>query len=203
MDALIRHYDQLVMEGNDPFRDPPVLRAYMDRWDGEPFLELLALAPDVSALEIGVGTGRLAGRVLPRCARLVGIDCSPRTIRRAQENLRGAEHLELLCGDFMTWPFEERFDRIYSSLTLWHIRDKRAAIDKAASLLAPGGRLVLSLSKECERSLCCFEGVEVPLYPDDPADTRRFMQEAGLTPIEERDTEFAHLLCAVAPDEPI
>lgn len=65
MDALIRHYDQLVMEGNDPFRDPPVLRAYMDRWDGEPFLELLALAPDVSALEIGVGTGRLAGCAAP------------------------------------------------------------------------------------------------------------------------------------------
>ena len=35
---VIDHYDLLIEEQNDPFRDPPVLQEYMSKWDGEPFL---------------------------------------------------------------------------------------------------------------------------------------------------------------------
>ena len=28
------HYDLLIKENNDPFRDPPALRKYMESWDG-------------------------------------------------------------------------------------------------------------------------------------------------------------------------
>lgn len=79
------HYDLLIDEGNDPYRDPPVLQAYMDNWDGQPFLDALELTRDKSVLEIGIGTGRLAARAAPRCARLTGIDLSPKTIARARE----------------------------------------------------------------------------------------------------------------------
>ena len=56
---VISHYDLLIEEHNDPFRDPPALQEYMCKWDGEPFLEALELAKDKSVLEIGVGTGRI------------------------------------------------------------------------------------------------------------------------------------------------
>ena len=36
---VIDHYDLLIEEQNDPFRDLPVLQEYMSKWDGEPFLE--------------------------------------------------------------------------------------------------------------------------------------------------------------------
>lgn len=32
---VINHYDALIDEGNDPFRDPKPLKEYMDRWDGK------------------------------------------------------------------------------------------------------------------------------------------------------------------------
>ena len=34
---VINHYDLLIDENNDPFRDSPVLQKYMDQWDGELF----------------------------------------------------------------------------------------------------------------------------------------------------------------------
>lgn len=31
---VIKHYDLLIDEGNDAFRDPPALQEYMNKWDG-------------------------------------------------------------------------------------------------------------------------------------------------------------------------
>ena len=35
---VISHYDLLIDENNDPFRDPLELQDYMCQWDGEQFL---------------------------------------------------------------------------------------------------------------------------------------------------------------------
>ena len=35
---LTDHYDALIAENNDPVLDPPALAAYMERWDGAPFM---------------------------------------------------------------------------------------------------------------------------------------------------------------------
>ena len=74
------HYDQLIEENNDPFRDPPALRKHMESWDGQVFLELLELNPSKTVLEIGVGTGRIAEKTAQGCRHLTGIDISPKTI---------------------------------------------------------------------------------------------------------------------------
>ena len=66
------------------------------------------------------------------------------------------------------------------------------------SLLAPGGRLALSLSKACEKSLRCFDDLEIPLYPDDPITATRLLRETGLHPLPLQETEFAWLLAAEA-----
>lgn len=60
---VAEHYDLLIDENNDPFRDPAQLKAYMDKWDGNEFISAMMLTGDESVLEIGVGTGRLAARV--------------------------------------------------------------------------------------------------------------------------------------------
>ena len=83
---VIEHYDRLIDEENDPVRDVPALKAYMDRWDGADFLDAMELSKSKRVLEIGVGTGRLAVRVIPACREFVGIDLSPKTIARAAEN---------------------------------------------------------------------------------------------------------------------
>lgn len=185
------HYDLLVDEDNDPFRDPPPLRAYMDNWDGPIFLSALALTPTKEVLEIGVGTGRLAARVAPGCARLTGIDISPKTIARAVDNLADHANIDLICGDFLTHPFEKQFDVVYSSLTLMHFEDKAAFLSKAAALLRPVGRLVLSLDKS--RSETLDMGTRrLRIYPDTPEEIIHLLGPLRLA--SRLETEFAHIL---------
>lgn len=195
MRDVARHYDLLIDEGNDPVHDPPELHAYMDQWDGEAFLGLLALDGSQSVLEIGVGTGRLAVRVAPACGAFTGIDLSARTIARAAENLAHLPNVTLRCGDFLTAEFAAPFDRIYASLTFLHIADKAAAIRKIADLLAPNGHVVLSLDKNQDEYLD-YGTRRICVYPDDPAHIVALMADAGLTVCAHIETEFAHIVAA-------
>ena len=68
------HYELLVEENNDPFREPPTLRKYMESWDGRVFLDLMELDLSKTILKIGVGTGRVAEKVARCCRHLTGID---------------------------------------------------------------------------------------------------------------------------------
>ena len=87
MKDVINHYDLLIDEGNDPVHDPKPLKDYMNKWDGQRFMDCMMLNSDKSVLEIGVGTGRIAMKVAPLCHSFLGIDISPKTIARAEENL--------------------------------------------------------------------------------------------------------------------
>ena len=48
------HYDLLIEENNDPFRDPPVLQKYIESWDGHVFLDLMELDESKTVLEVGI-----------------------------------------------------------------------------------------------------------------------------------------------------
>ncbi|MCQ2455330.1 MAG: hypothetical protein MJ090_04245 [Clostridia bacterium] len=39
--AVITHYDLLVDKGNDPVCNPEPLKQYMDKWDGQDFIDAL------------------------------------------------------------------------------------------------------------------------------------------------------------------
>jgi len=77
-----------------------------------------------------------------------------------------------------------------------HIREKQAAIQKAADLLAPGGRFVLSISKDQE-TIFDYGSRQIELYPDTPAQTGEWLANAGLTVERQFDTEFAVIFVAV------
>lgn len=192
----IRHYELLIEEDNDPVRDPEPLRTYMDGWDGEAFLQALCLDKSQSVLEIGVGTGRLALRIAPGCSSFTGVDISPGTIRRAEENLADLRNVRLLCGDFMTAELSGPFDVICSSLTFLHIREKAQAIRKIAALLVPGGRTVLSLDKN-QSTVLDYGTRRLTVYPDDPASIAGHMAAAGLTVLPVITTEFANIVIGV------
>ena len=195
MQEVIRHYDALVAEGNDPARDPEPLRSYMDRWDGAPFLKELSLTPQSNVLEIGVGTGRLALRVRPKCNTFTGIDFSPQSILRAVENLGQGAPAVLICDDFLQFDFRCTYHVIYSSLTFFHISRKGDAIAKVASLLKDGGRFVLSLDRNPADRLV-YEDRHLPLYPDDPAGILSLCSAAGLSARIAFRTEAAVVIVA-------
>ena len=189
------HYDALILENNDPVRDPPPLQAYMAQWDGAAFLALLQLTGRESVLEIGVGTGRLAQKTAPLCNLFAGIDLSAQTIARAKENLRAFNRVQLICGDFLTFSFATRFDVIYSSLCFMHIQDKQKAIQKVAALLNNGGRLVLSIDKN-PASVLDMGTRQLRIYPDSPQQIRQLLNQAELKLYAAEETTLAYLFAA-------
>ncbi|MBQ8332859.1 MAG: class I SAM-dependent methyltransferase [Clostridia bacterium] len=190
------HYDALIDENNDPVHDPAPLRDYMDKWDGQTFLDALSLTGSESVLEIGVGTGRLALKIAPLCGHFTGIDLSEKTAERARENLAGHPNVTVLTGDFTEYGFCGTFDVICSSLTFMHIEDKQQAVSKAASLLSPGGRLVISIDKNPADVIDCGTRL-VKIHPDSPENISLSMKNAGLTVVSVTGTEFAHILSAI------
>lgn len=189
-DDVIQHYDSLVKENNDPVHDPKPLRDYMDKWDGQVFIDKMKLDKDKSVLEIGVGTGRLAVRVAPLCGQFCGIDISPKTIERAKENLAEYRNVDLICADFLSYKFDRKFDVIYSSLTFMHIEEKQTAINKVAALLKDGGKFVLSIDKN--QSEYIDTGTrKIKIYSDNVEKMAEYIRAAGFTILNRHDTEFA------------
>lgn len=193
--SVTHHYDLLINENNDPVHDPKPLRDYMDKWDGQAFIEKMKLDKGKTVLEIGVGTGRLAVRVAPECREFCGIDLSPKTVKRAKENLKEQTNVALICGDFMSYEFGLKFDVIYLSLTFMHIRDKQAAINKVRSLLNIGGRFVLSIDKN-QSDTIDYGTRKIKIYPDNKEDIVKYITQSGMNLMKVFETDFAFVFIA-------
>ena len=195
MNDISKHYDLLIDLNNDPVHDPEPLRAYMDKWDGQEFIEKLHLDKSKSVLEIGVGTGRLAVRVALFCNRFTGVDLSAKTIKRAKENMDGFQNTVFICDDFLKIDFQETFDVIYSSLTFMHIKEKQKVIFKVSDLLNVNGIFALSIDKNKNDIIDIGDSV-ISIFPDNPDEIKCYIENAGLTITEQYETEFAHIFIA-------
>lgn len=192
---VILHYDNLIDENNDPVNDPQPLKEYMDKWDGQVFVDKMELNTNKSVLEIGVGTGRIAVRVTPLCKTFTGIDISPKTIARAKEHLAKNNNADLICGDFNEYDFESTFDVIYSSLTFMHIENKQSAINKVYSLLNAGGKFVLSIDKNQDKNIDLGTR-KIAVYPDNPKDTENYLKFSGFVIEKTIETDLAYIFVA-------
>lgn len=192
---VIQHYDLLIAENNDPVRDPKPLKDYMDKWDGQVFIDKMKLDKDKSVLEIGVGTGRLAVKTAILCKDYCGIDISPKTIYRAKENLANYKNVKLICDNFLSHHFNSLYDVVYSSLTFMHIHEKQNAINKVACLLKNGGKFVLSIDKSQE-GFIDMGTRKITIFPDSPTEIKNCILNADLDLIECFDTELAHIFVA-------
>ena len=190
---IVEHYNMLIDEYNDPVYDTEPLKKYMDKWDGQVFIDTMKLDKTKTVLEIGVGTGRLALKTIPLCKEFVGIDLSQKTIERAVHNLSHYRNAELICSDFMTYDFCTSFDVIYSSLTFMHIKEKQKSINKVYSLLNSKGYFVLSIDKNQSEYIDYGER-KIKIYPDNPDNTKEYFINSGLTLLDCIETEFAYIL---------
>lgn len=204
--TIIKHYDNLIAQGNDPFYDPLPLKQYMDKWDGASFLKELKVNKECEVLEIGVGTGRLAVRVLELgCKTFTGIDLSLLTLEKAGNNLSDYNNVHLIAGDFLQVELIQKFDIIYSSLTFFHIKRKKEAIDKIWSLLNTNGRFILSIDKNQQEYLEYGSKEDgnytLKMYPDNPENIMIIMKLIGFYIENTIETEFAYIFSAVKPKE--
>lgn len=190
---IINHYDLLIDENNDPFRDPPELREYMSKWDGKAFFEALELAPNKKVLEIGIGTGRLADKVAPYCSKLTGIDISPKTVERAKVNLNKHGNITFICDDFNSYEFGETFDVIYSALTMMHFEEKAHIITKIDKLLNYGGIFCLSIDKD-QSGYIDMGTRKLKVYPDTPENIILLIKTTEMLVKKVIETEKAYII---------
>jgi SAM-dependent methyltransferase len=105
----------------------------------------LELSADDRLLEVGCGPGTLLIPLAFQCAHATGID-NAASLELLTSRFRGPPEITTLAGDFLTMPLDAEYDAVlvYSVLqALPTIDDAFEVAHRAASLLTPGGRLLL------------------------------------------------------------
>ncbi|GAB3313088.1 class I SAM-dependent methyltransferase [Geodermatophilus aquaeductus] len=133
---VAEHYD----ESSAEMFDPAVVG---------PAVDLLAeLADGGAALELGIGTGRLALPLSERGVPVHGIDLSPDMVARLRAKPGGAR-IPVRIGDFARTRVEGTFAVVYlvfnTVMNLTSQEDQVACFANAAGHLRPGGRFVVEV----------------------------------------------------------
>ncbi|HMB17963.1 MAG TPA: class I SAM-dependent methyltransferase [Gaiellaceae bacterium] len=115
----------------------------------DPIVDFLAdLAGSGAALELGIGTGRIALPLAQRGIRVHGIDLSEAMVARLRAK-PGAEDIEVTIGDFATTRVEGTFSVAYLVFNTIHnltTQDEQVAcFQNVAAHLEPGGCFVIEV----------------------------------------------------------
>ena len=115
----------------------------------EPIVSFLAeLAGEGAALELGVGTGRIALPLARRGVRVHGIDLSEAMVARLSAK-PGAERIAVTVGDFATTRIEGEFSLAYlvanTIMNLTTQDEQVACFENVAAHLEPGGCFVIEV----------------------------------------------------------
>ena len=113
----------------------------------DPTVDFLAeLAGNGPALELGIGTGRVALPLVARGISVHGIDLSPAMVERLQAK-PGGDAVEVTIGDFATTRVEGDFFLAYLVFnTITNLTTEDAQVECFANVaqhLEPGGRFVI------------------------------------------------------------
>jgi SAM-dependent methyltransferase len=120
-----------------------------DRATVDPAVGFLAdLAGSGAALELGVGTGRIAVPLRQRGVRVHGIELSPAMVSRLRTK-PGADDIGVTIGDFTTTRVDGTFELAYlvrnTIMNLTTQDEQVACFRNVASHLRPGGRFVIEV----------------------------------------------------------
>ena len=115
----------------------------------EPVVDFLVeLATDGSALELGIGTGRIALPLAQRGIRVHGIDLSEAMVAKLRAK-PGASDIGVTVGDFATTTVEKRFSVAYlvfnTIMNLTTQDEQVACFQNVAAHLEPGGCFVIEV----------------------------------------------------------
>jgi SAM-dependent methyltransferase len=121
------------------------------RYQNEPHLAAAVDALNVAGkqvLEIGLGQGADAERLIRNGARWSGVDLTAESIDRVRTRLtlRDLPHEELRQGSVLDLPFAgDSFDMVFSHGVLHHVPDIKQAQSEIHRVLRPDGELVIML----------------------------------------------------------
>ena len=115
----------------------------------EPVVDLLVeLAGDGPAVELGIGTGRIALPLAQRGLEVHGIDLSSAMVARLRAK-PGGDEIPVVIGDFATARAEGRFSLAYlvfNTINNLTTQDEQVAcFENVAAHLEPGGQFVIEV----------------------------------------------------------
>lgn len=128
---------------------------------------------DILILEIGVGTGNLAGRFLKEDYNIIGIDQSREMLNVAKQKY---PKLKVRLGEFLKIPFNDKsFDVMVSTYAFHHLNneEKVVAIKEMLRVLKDDGRIVIG-----------------DLMFKDDNDKKEIMKKLSVKQIEEINDEY-------------
>ena len=105
------------------------------------------LSPELRALDVGGGTGRLSILLADRVGSVVVTDPSAGMVQVAGERIEAAglgDRLRAVRADLTTDPLDGTYDVAWSSMALHHVADLDGLLRSLAGLLVDGGRLAIA-----------------------------------------------------------
>lgn len=157
--------------------------------------QALEFIPEMTGnyLEIGVGNGYGIHYIATHQfahGQCYGLDLSPNMIERARQKIEGLRNVHLESADFLTWQPKSglRFSLIFSMEVFYYFHDIQAGIDKALSLLKPGGMLMVLVNyyKEHQASHSWPEELDTPMQLWSASDYLSGFEKAGLQNVQQR-----------------
>jgi SAM-dependent methyltransferase len=160
---LPNYFGEEVAEGYDDVQGGMFQPAAID-----PVVDLLAeLAGGGAALELGIGTGRIALPLAARGIRVHGIDLSEAMVARLRAK-PGGDRISVTVGDFATTTVEERFSLAYLVFnTIMNLTTQDAQVacfQNVAKHLEPGGCFVIEVGVPALRQLPPGQTIHVFSY---------------------------------------
>jgi ArsR family transcriptional regulator len=107
---------------------------------------LLRLMPPMVIADLGAGEGAFALLLAERAIKVIAVDTSARMIEvgREQALRHGIANVEYRLGDMEEVPIDDRaVDLVFFSQSLHHALHPERALQEAARILKPGGRIVI------------------------------------------------------------
>jgi SAM-dependent methyltransferase len=190
--AVAERYDATLGERGDP----AVVAATV---------EFLAdLAGDGAALELGIGTGRIALPLVARGVRVHGIDLSPDMVAQLRAK-PGGEDIPVTIGDFASARTGEAFSLAYlvfNTINNLTTQDAQVAcFENVAAQLAPGGCFVVEVGVPGASGLRVFDLSDTHAGVDEyDAATQRLVSH-HFTLVDDRWERLSMPFRSVSPSE--
>lgn len=173
-------------------------------------LDAACVGSGTRVLDVGTGPGDVAARAGERGARAVGVDVSEAMLEVARTN---HPELDLRHGSAEELPFPDgSFDAVVGGFVLLHVGRPEQAAAELRRVLAPGGRVALTVWDEPERNRLqgiLFDAVDaagatatdLPAGPPmfrfaDDAELRALLVDAGFDDVAVDTVSFTEMVAS-------
>ncbi|CAM4399147.1 MerR family transcriptional regulator [Paenibacillus alkaliterrae] len=186
-DRLASIHDQRVLNDSLEYKNYEEALDLTVKW--------LSPTPGEKGLDIGTGTGNLAGKLIEQGANMAGVDQSKEMLKQCQKKL---PDMETKLGNFLAIPYlDGKFDFVVSSFAFHHLTEEQKilGIEEMRRVLKPHGRICITdlmLANEQK--------------PDDPdngqnytplGDLLNLFEKIGYITKHQRINELLHIVYAV------